>query len=68
MIFCIFYTFNLTGSGLLNRTDAEIDYKLNKKCKKIVFYYCKNKKYRKCPALARGDLRIWEKTVLRMPY
>ena len=51
MIFCIFYQVNLAGSGLLNRTGAEIGYKLDKKCKKVIFIVEKIQIYRKCPAL-----------------
>ena len=39
------------GVGFLNRSGAEIGYKLDKKWKKIIFFIEKIKKYRKCPAL-----------------
>ena len=54
MIFCLFYQVNLTGSGLLNRTGAEIGCQLDKKCKNVIFIIEKIKKYQKCPALHPG--------------
>ena len=61
MIFCIFYQINLTGRGLFNRTGAEIDYYLHKKCKKSFFFVEKIKKYLKCPALQNSHIvsRLW---------
>ena len=41
MILCIFYQVNLTGSGLLNRTGAEIGYKLDFKNAKNHFLLLK---------------------------
>ena len=41
MIFCIFYQVNLTGSGFLNRTGAEIDYYNLIKNEKINFFKLK---------------------------
>ena len=37
--------------GFLNMTGAEIGYELDKKCKKLIFYYWKNIKLPKVPAL-----------------
>ena len=51
MIFNIFYQVNLTGSGLFNRTAAEIGINLIKNAKKSFFIIGKIKKYLKYPAL-----------------
>ena len=61
MIFCIFYQVNLTGSGVLKRTGAEIGCKLDQKCKKIIFYYLKNSKIPKVPSYGKNDdhLQSW---------
>ena len=42
------------GVGFLNRTGAEIGCYLDKKCKKILFYYWKNSKIPKVPSSVRG--------------
>ena len=50
--FCICIKLVYLGAGFLYRICAEIDYYLDKKCTKIIFFIIeKNKKYLKCPAL-----------------
>ena len=46
--------------GFLNRTGAEIGYQLDKKCKKIIFYYWKNEKIPEVPSSACPTAKIWQ--------
>ena len=46
LFFVFFIKLIWLGVGFLNRTGAEIGYKFDKKCNKIIFYYCKNSNIR----------------------
>ena len=62
--FAFFYQVNLTGSGLLNRTGAEIGYSFDKKCKKNIFLLLKKfKNAESGPALLEKN---FEKRLLRI--